>query len=186
MPLILRKNTGNDPLTYDQLDGNFEFFTGSHAITGSLVVSGGITGTLLGTASTASFVTLAQTASYVENAQTASLAQTASFVTLAQTASYVTTAQTASYVTTAQTASFVTLAQTASYVENAQTASYINSLEQDIQLTGSLIVDEGYIANFPTNSMNLTIPSGYNALLIGPIYNSASINVSIGSRLVIL
>ena len=40
MALILRKNTGNDPLTYDQLDGNFEYFTGSHAITGSLTVSG--------------------------------------------------------------------------------------------------------------------------------------------------
>lgn len=92
MALILRKNTGNDPLTYDQLDGNFEYFTGSHAITGSLVVSGGITGTLLGTASTASFVTLAQTASYVTTAQTAS------FVTLAQTASYVENAQTASYI----------------------------------------------------------------------------------------
>ena len=73
MGLILRKNTGNEPLTYEQLDGNFEYFTGSHAITGSLVVSGGITGSLLGTASTASYVATAQTASYVENAQTASL-----------------------------------------------------------------------------------------------------------------
>jgi hypothetical protein len=98
MPLILRQNTGNDPLTYEQLDGNFEYFTGSHAITGSLVVSEGITGSLLGTASTASFVTLAQTASYVTTAQTASLAQTASFVANAQTASFVTLAQTASYI----------------------------------------------------------------------------------------
>jgi len=40
MALILRKNTGNDPLTYDQLDGNFEYFTGSHAVSGSLTVSG--------------------------------------------------------------------------------------------------------------------------------------------------
>jgi hypothetical protein len=195
MALILRKNTGNDPLTYEQLDGNFEYFTGSHAITGSLTVSGNIIGSLLGTASTASFVTLAQTASFVTLAQTASYvttAQTASYVENAQTASFVTLAQTAllaqtaSFVENAQTASYVENAQTASYVENAQTASYINPLEQDIQLTGSLIVDEGYIANFPTNSMNLTIPPGHNALLIGPIYNSASINVSIGSRLVIL
>lgn len=74
-------------------------------ITGSLNVTGGITGSLLGTASfatTASYVTLAQTASYVVNAQTAS------YVTTAQTASYVTTSQTSSYVTTSQTASFVT------------------------------------------------------------------------------
>jgi hypothetical protein len=40
MALILRKNTGINPLTYDQLDGNFEYFTGSHAVTGSLTVSG--------------------------------------------------------------------------------------------------------------------------------------------------
>ena len=84
------------------------------------------------------------------------------------------------------TASYAISASYAINANNALTASYINPLEQDIQLTGSLIVDEGYIANFPTNSINLTIPPGYNALLIGPIYNSASINVSIGSRLVIL
>ena len=30
MALTLRKNTGNDPLTFNQLDDNFEFFTGSY------------------------------------------------------------------------------------------------------------------------------------------------------------
>jgi hypothetical protein len=40
MALTLRKNTGSEPLTYNQLDGNFEYFTGSHAVTGSLTVSG--------------------------------------------------------------------------------------------------------------------------------------------------
>jgi len=40
MALTLRKNNGNDPLTYDQLDGNFEYFTGSHDVTGSLTISG--------------------------------------------------------------------------------------------------------------------------------------------------
>jgi hypothetical protein len=30
MALTLRKNTGNNPLTYDQLDNNFEYFTGSY------------------------------------------------------------------------------------------------------------------------------------------------------------
>jgi hypothetical protein len=53
-------------------------------------------------------------------------------------------------------------------------------------LTGSLTVDEGYIANFPTNSIALTIPTGYNALLVGPIYNSSSITVQPGARLVII
>jgi hypothetical protein len=40
MPLKLRKNNGSDPLTWNELDGNFEYFTGSHAVTGSLVISG--------------------------------------------------------------------------------------------------------------------------------------------------
>jgi hypothetical protein len=113
--LTLRQVKGS-PLTIAELDGNFEYFTGSHAITGSLIVTGGITGSISGDVS----------------------------------------------------------------------ASYVNPLEQDVQLTGSLTIDEGYFANFPTNSINLTIPSGYNALLIGPIFNTASINVSTGSRLVIL
>jgi hypothetical protein len=56
MALTLRKNTGDNPLTYNQLDSNFEYFTGSHAVTGSLVVSGGITGSLSGTATTASYI----------------------------------------------------------------------------------------------------------------------------------
>lgn len=113
--LTLRSQKGS-ALTIEELDGNFEYFTGSHAITGSLIVTGGITGSISGEVS----------------------------------------------------------------------ASYLNPLEQDVQLTGSLTIDEGYIANFPTNSINLTIPSGYNALLIGPIYNSGSIVVNTGSRLVIL
>jgi hypothetical protein len=161
MALTLREVKGS-ALTINEMDNNFRYFTGSHAITGSLIVSAAVTasafagdgsgltgvtgewdgshngnasitgsltvtagitanltGSVLGTAATASFVTLAQTASYVENAQTAS------YVENAQTASYVTLAQTASYVENAQTASYVTLAQTASYVENAQTASYV-------------------------------------------------------------
>jgi hypothetical protein len=68
-------------------------FNGNSLVTGSLNVTGGITGSLLGTASTASYVVTAQTASYV---------------TLAQTASYITTAQTASYVLNAVSASLVT------------------------------------------------------------------------------
>jgi len=41
--LTLRSVKGS-PLTNTELDGNFEYFTGSHAITGSLIVTGGITG----------------------------------------------------------------------------------------------------------------------------------------------
>ncbi len=108
----------------------------THQFTGSLLISGavdtnlvlvaglvsasGFSGSLFGTAATASFVTTAQTASYVETAQTASYvetAQTASFVAAAQTASFVATAQTASFVATAQTASFVASAVSSSHAE---------------------------------------------------------------------
>jgi hypothetical protein len=62
-------------------------------ITGSLNVSAGITGSLLGTAATASYVLQAVSASFATLAQTAN---TASFVTTAQTASYVLNAVSAS------------------------------------------------------------------------------------------
>ena len=66
--LTLRSVKGS-PLTNAELDGNFEYFTGSHAITGSLVVTGGITGSLLGTATTSI------TSSYVLNGTLAGTTQ---------------------------------------------------------------------------------------------------------------
>jgi hypothetical protein len=140
--LTLRQVKGS-ALTIAELDGNFEYFTGSHAITGSLTVTGGITGSIQNATSasyavTASYVTTSQTASYVLNAVSAS------YVTTAQTASYVTTSQTASYVLNAVSASYVTTAQTASYVLNAvsasyaRTASYVNPLNQEVILTGNI------------------------------------------------
>lgn len=113
--LTLRQVKGS-PLTIAEMDGNFEYFTGSYTNTG-IITALGFSGSFTG---------------------------------------------------------------------SIATASYVNPLEQDVQLTGSLIIDEGYFANFPTNSIALTIPSGRNALLIGPIYNSGSIIVGAGSRLVIL
>lgn len=105
--LTLRQVKGS-PLTIAELDGNFEYFTGSHAITGSLIVTGGITGS----------------------------------------------------------------------VSNATSASYLNPLSQSVQLTGSLILNGGAFMNFNTQSLPLTIPTGYNALLVGPLFNSSSIIVS--------
>ena len=123
---------------------------GNSVITGSLIVTQGITGSLFGTASFATSASQAQTASYVLNAVSASfstLAQTsntASYVVTAQTASFVTTAQTASYVlnavssSLAQTASFVATAQTASYATTAQTASYVqNAVSSSFATTAS-------------------------------------------------
>ena len=97
--------------------------SGSALITGSLTVTAGITGSLLGTASTASYVTLAQTASYVVNAISAS------YIEIAQTASYF-----------SGSISNATNAVSASY---ALTASYVNPLIQDVVVTGSLNVTAG-------------------------------------------
>jgi hypothetical protein len=116
--LTLRQVKGS-PLTIAEMDGNFEYFTGSYTNTGTITAQGFI-GSFTGS------------------------------------------------------------------ISSAQTASYLNPLSQSVQLTGSLNIVNGFISNQPTNSITLTIPSGYNALLIGPIYDSGSITVGIGSRLVIL
>lgn len=41
MALVYRQTKG-EALTFAELDGNFQYFTGSHAITGSLIISGSI------------------------------------------------------------------------------------------------------------------------------------------------
>ena len=126
--LTLRQVKGS-PLTIAEMDGNFEYFTGSYTNTG-IITAQGFVGTFTGSFSGS--------------------------------------------------------------VIGADSASYLNPLQQNVQLTGSieltgsLNIIDGFIANQPTNSINLTIPSGYNALLIGPIYNSGSIIVSTGSFLVII
>ena len=141
-------------------------------VDGVISASAGITGSLFGTATSASYVETAQTASYVETAQTAS------FVTTAQTASYVETAQTASYVETAQTASFVVTSQTASYVAggsvdgavaNATNAATAAALATDatgtnLTLSGNLSV--AGTASF-THSTNLAIKDKYILLSSG-------------------
>jgi hypothetical protein len=131
-------------------------------ITGSLNVTAGITGSLLGTASTASYVTLAQTASYV---------------TLAQTASYVTTAQTASYITgsihtstnPALSASYASSSTSASYASSSTSASYALTASS---ISSNYITDflpvtfdgQGAVININTNG---TIYIPYNCTITG-------------------
>ena len=158
--LTLRQVKGS-ALTIAETDGNFEYFTGSYTNTG-IITAVGFSGSFTGSVASASYATQALSSSYSLTATSASYIASASYATNATSASYAINAN------------------------NALTASYINPLEQDAIITGSLIINGGFIANSLTNSINLTIPSGYNASLVGPIYNSASINVSLGSRLIIL
>lgn len=108
--LTLRQVKGS-PLTIAELDGNFEYFTGSFTNTG-IITAQGFSGSFTGS------------------------------------------------------------------ISGEVSASYLNPLEQDVQLTGSLILNGGAFMNPNTQSLPLTIPTGYNALLVGPLFNSSSIIVS--------
>ena len=69
MGLTYRQTKGS-ALTIAELDGNFEYFTGSHAVTGSLIVSGSIqtTGSLSVSGSGLSPLTLLNIPNYASNA----------------------------------------------------------------------------------------------------------------------
>ena len=54
----------NRPLTAAEIDGNFQHFTGSHAVTGSVSASLGFYGNLNGTANSASYAFASDTASF--------------------------------------------------------------------------------------------------------------------------
>ena len=105
------RSTKGAPLTHEELDGNFEYFTGSiDAINAS-------TSSFLTSASTSSFLTSASTGSFLTNASTGS------FLTSASTGSFLTSASTGSFLTSASTGSFLTSASTGSFITSAQTAS---------------------------------------------------------------
>ncbi len=87
--LTLRLVKGS-ALTLAEMDGNFEYFTGSYTNTGTITaqgfvgnLTGSVSGSITGTAATASYVVTAQTASYVAASNvngTVASAVTASFV----------------------------------------------------------------------------------------------------------
>ena len=148
----------------DHISSSAIFHSGSITqVTGSLLVTTGITGSLFGTASwannsvTSSYSVTAQTASYVLNSISASYATnsvTASYIIIAQTASYVLNSVSASYSTNSATASYVTLAQTASYILNAVSASYsTNTLSANSSQTASYVLN-AVSSSFATNSIS--------------------------------
>jgi hypothetical protein len=107
----------------------------STRVTGSLNVSAGITGSLLGTAATASYVLQAVSASF------ATLAQTAN------TASYVVTAQTASFVATASFAANASLLDGLDSTAFAVLSS-ANTFTNNQVISGTLGVAVGGVTEF--------------------------------------
>jgi hypothetical protein len=158
-------------------------FSGSAVITGSLLVTGGITGSFSGSVAgyvpneaTTSFVTNSQTSSFVLNSQTGSMLSP--YTLNSQTSSFVTNAQTSSFVTNSQTSSFVQNSQTSSFVTNSQTASFVLN-----SITSSML--QPYVLSTQTGSMtmqNLTVTGTASIQYLSVIYETASVIYSSGSN----
>jgi hypothetical protein len=132
---------------------------GNTAITGSLSVTAGITGSFQGTATTAS---------YVLNAVSASFATTASY---AVSASVATNAVTASYVLNAVSASFATSAVTSSFANAFTVAGTLTATTLVVQtITSSVLYSSG--SNIFGNSLSNT------QVMTGSVGITGSLNVA--------
>ena len=126
--------------------------SGSLTVTGSVISTGGFTGSLFGTSSWAiNALTAALAPNYVLNSQTSSML--APYVLNSQTSSFVLNSQTSSmlapYVLNSQTSSFVLNSQTSSMTvlssSFASTASFINNLNQNLSITGAVILSGSFL-----------------------------------------
>jgi len=131
--LTLRQVKGS-PLTIAEMDGNFEYFTGSYTNTGTITAqgfigsfTGSLSGSVTGTTTSASYAT------------------------------------TASYAQIAATASYVAAANVNGTVTSAATSSYVNVLNQNVTISGSILVSGSIIPATngvsTTSSFNLGSPT---------------------------
>jgi hypothetical protein len=127
-------------------------FIGNQTITGSLNVTQGITGSLLGTSS---YADLAQTASYVLNAESSSFSNTSISSSYAESSSYASQALSSSYAENSTSASYAALANTASYADVSVTASYADNFTVANTLTAQTLVVQ-------TVSSSIVYSSGSN------------------------
>ena len=144
----------------------------TQAVTASIVSASSFSGSFSGSGANVFGVI---SSSY---AISASLAQTASYVTLAETASYVDP----TFISASAAASGFGAGGGGTAFPFSGSAQITGSLG----VTGSIEVLDGAYINYTTQSVPLTIQTGYNALLVGPLYNSSSITIQAGARLVIL
>jgi len=145
--LTLRSSTGQ-PLSFAELDGNFEYFTGSHAVTGSITATQGFIGNVTGTASYAS------TASYALNGggggNTGSLIANASFSDpdLIFTKGDGSTFNVDISTLTVNNAINALNASQATFAATATTANSVGTLNQNVNIIGNITASNG--ANFQT------------------------------------
>ena len=172
MALTYRQTKGS-ALTIQELDANFQYFTGSQAITGSLIVtpaitassfSGSFTGSFLGTSS---YATQALSASYAPN--TGTTVSTASLLTTASATNNIITftkGDASTFTVNVATGSFTgsftgSLLGTASYATQALSASYFSgssggaTFTGDVNFTSGANVDGLFIV-IPTDDSSIT------------------------------
>jgi hypothetical protein len=162
------KGTGNNTVVDTNITdtGTLVSINSNTQITGSLIASAGITGSLIGTSSYADYAT---SASYALNATSAS---------------YALDATTASYALNATTSSYALNATSASYALNATSASYVNILNQNVTITGSLNITNGvtgsllgtasYAAQALSSSYALSASYAFNATTASYALNATS------------
>lgn len=165
------------------VDGRVDV-TGSINLSQGISSLGGFTGSLVGTASYATYALNASidTGSFVQNSSTASFvtnSQTGSFVTNSQTGSFVVTSTLNNYVLNTATSSFVVSSTLNNYVLNTATSSFITNSQ-----TGSYAktnVSNTFTAAQTFNSdviINATASISY----LNVIYQTASVIYSSGSN----
>ena len=135
-------------------------------VTGSINATSGITGSLSGTAATASYIATAQTSSYILNAQSASYILNAQSASLASTASYALTSSYANAFTvggtlTAQTLVVQTITSSQDFVTGSTKFGSISAnthqFTGSIGMSGSLNVVGASSLNTATVSGSLTV-----------------------------
>jgi hypothetical protein len=151
-----------------------ELVTGSLIVSGSLNAYGGVTGSLLGTASWADNAISASYASSSTSASYASSSTSASYALFATSASYASSSTSASYASSSTSASYANVAVSASYALNATSASYASSS------TSASYADNSTSASYAVNATSASFASA-----IADNLNITASNILINNNLVV-
>jgi len=151
-----------------------ELVTGSLIVSGSLNAYGGVTGSLLGTASWADNAISASYASFSTSASYASSSTSASYALFATSASYASSSTSASYASSSTSASYADVAVSASYALNTTSASYASSS------TSASYADNSTSASYAVNATSASFASA-----IADNLNITASNILVNNNLVV-